>query len=674
MEGRYLWVEPRSFAKVAGSEGKHLHWTTDLRDELPIFMSNAEGAHHAPLTFNQYFDNTLRQGAKKPALRYKVGEKYVSWTFEEYHRDAMHFACSMVKLGIPELSTLNVIGFNSPQWVIGFAGGMFAGCVSVGVYATNSPEACEYIAEHSETELVLVQNEAQLKKYLGFWHKLPRIKAFVVYWPGKELEELRRGKSNIYTWDEFLNLHTDKEVAVVQERLRNITPSRCASIVYTSGTTGPPKGVLLSHDNVMWTARSLIDGSQMLSDEERLVSYLPLSHVAAQEIDIFGSLYARALVTFADENALQGTLINTLVDSRPTFFFGVPRVYEKFEERIRAVGASKTGIQKIIADWAKRAGAEHTINNFFNKPTSTSFSIANRFIFSAIKERMGLDQCRVFLVGAAPISRSCLEYFLSLNIPIMNAYGMSESSAPATSNSKRKCSIYSAGHPMQGTDLVIKDLKGQVVPVGTRGEVCFRGRNKFMGYFKNEKATKDTIDSDGFIHSGDEGVLSPEGFLTITGRFKELIITAGGENIPPVLIEDAVKERCKAISNAFLVGEARKFLAILISFKTLPNPDGSFGNQLTPEVVALANQLGFKASTTEELVSNAAVHKYIEEVLADVNKKSTSRAQEIKRFRFLTQDFSIPGGEFTPTMKIKRKFVNEKYAAVIEEMYLDPKI
>ena len=674
MDGKYLWVEPRSFSKIADAEGKYLHWTTNLRDELPIFMSNIDGAQHPPLSFIQYFSIALRDCPKKTALQYKPVDRYVGWTYEEYHRDALHFACSMVKLGIPVYSTINVIGFNSPQWVIGFAGGIFAGCVSIGVYATNNPEACEYIAEHSEAELVLVQNETQLKKYLAFWHKLPRIKAFVVYWPGTELEALRKGINNIFTWDEFLRFHTEAEVPVVQERMRNITPSRCASIVYTSGTTGPPKGVLLSHDNCMWTSRILIDGTHMLSEEERLVSYLPLSHVAAQEIDIFGALYAKAMVTFADENALQGSLINTLRDARPTFFFGVPRVYEKIEERIRAVGASKTGIQKSIADWAKRTGLEHSIDNFFKKPTSISFSIANRLIFSTIKERMGLDQCKFFLVGAAPISRSCLEYFLSLNIPIMNAYGMSECSAPATANSNMQCSIYTAGCPLPGTELVIKDPKGHIVPAGTKGEVCFKGRNKFMGYFKNEKATKETIDSEGFIHSGDEGVLGADGFLTITGRFKELIITAGGENIPPVLIEDAVKERSKAISNAFLVGDARKYLVMLITLKTLPNADGSFGNQLAPEVIGLAKILGISASTIEEFAGNDAVQKFIEGLIAEANKKATSKAQEVKKFRILTQDFSIPGGEFTPTMKVKRKFVTEKYAAVIEEMYQDPKI
>jgi long-chain-fatty-acid--CoA ligase ACSBG len=195
-----------------------------------------------------------------------------------------------------------------------------------------------------------------------------------------------------------------------------------------------------------------------------------------------------------------------------------------------------------------------------------------------------------------------------------------------------------------------------------------------MGYYKNEKATKETIDNDGFIHSGDEGLINEKGFVYITGRYKELIITAGGENIPPVLIEDSVKEKCKIISNAFLVGDGRKHLSILITFKTLPKPEGSFSHDLTPEVVSFVQTLNINVTTVDDLIKNPIICQFIEEVLTKVNKESTSRAQEIKKFRFIADDFSVPGGELTPTMKIKRKFVLEKYASMIEDIYHEPKL
>ena len=418
----------------------------------------------------------------------------------------------------------------------------------------------------------------------------------------------------------------------------------------------------------------MIRSSQVpVEQEERLVSYLPLSHIAGISIDIYGAIYVKAVVTFADEKALQGSLGITLKEARPTFFFAVPRVFEKIEEKIRAIGASNTGIKKSIGEWAKRVGYESTLKQINGQPTSFGYSVANSLIFNKIREGIGLDQCKMILVGAAPISKSCLDYFLSLNIKLYNVYGMSECSAPASINGPRTLDIYSAGSVFPGTELVIKGPNGETLPFNKKGEVCFRGRNKFMGYYKNEKDTKETIDKDGFIHSGDEGILK-NGVLYITGRFKELIITAGGENIPPILIEDAVKERAKIVSNAFLIGDGKKYLSILISFHTLQNPDGSFSYDLTPEVISFVASLGITAKTVQDLIKNPRTGKFIENVIETVNKKSTSRAQEIRKFRFIEDDFSIKGGELTPTMKVKRKVVLEKYAALINEIYNDPKL
>ncbi|OMJ90540.1 hypothetical protein SteCoe_7131 [Stentor coeruleus] len=675
MDRKYLWIDPNSFAKTSSPEGKHLHWVTDLSDELPIVMGESNYSNTSPLTVPDLFTIALKTHANRGALRYKKEGKgqWIAWTYLQYYNDSKKFAASLIALNIKAFSTTNIIGFNSPQWVIGFNGTIFAGCIPVGTYTTNNVEACEYIAGHSEAQLILVQNEVQLKKYLKLWPSYPKIKAIVVYWPGKELESLRKNLP-IYTWDEFMKMHSPKDLAEVDIRIGNIRPTQVATIVYTSGTTGPPKGVLLSHDNCTWTFKTIIDSSQLLGDDERTVSYLPLSHSAAQQLDIFAAIISKADVYFADEKALQGSLVNTMKEARPTFFFGVPRVFEKMEEKIRAIGANRSGWQKSVADWAKRVGFENSLNQVHGRPTTFSYSIVKRLVFDKIKEGLGLDQCKIIAVGAAPISKACLEYFLSLNVILMNVYGMSESSAPETLNILNKCNIYSAGCAIEGTDLVIKSPNGQILPRGEQGEICFRGRNKFMGYYKNDAATKETIDLEGFIHSGDKGYLDEKGFLYITGRYKELIITAGGENIPPILIEDAVKEKCSIISNAFLIGDARKYLSMLISFKSKPTADGNFTNELTLEVVEKLSQMGAKVTTTEEAASNQIVMKYIQGIIDYVNKQSTSRAQEIKKFKFIIQDFSIAGGELTPTLKVKRKVVLDKYKALIEKMYADPKL
>ena len=327
-----------------------------------------------------------------------------------------------------------------------------------------------------------------------------------------------------------------------------------------------------------------------------------------------------------------------------------------------------------MLDWAQSVGLENSVNNLTGKSTTYWFPTANALVFNKIREELGLDQCKVALVGAAPISKACSDYFLSFNIPVLNAYGMTECAAPASMNRFNKMSIDSAGSAVTGTELVIKGSNGDILPAGAKGEICFRGRHKFMGYYKNEKATRETIDSDGFIHSGDEGILDENGFLFITGRFKELIITSGGENIPPVLIENAVKERCKIISNVLLVGDGKKYLSMLITFKLIPNIDGSFSNQLIPEVIQFIKGLGINATTIEDLIKSPEIYKYIDEIILNVNKEATSRAQEIKRYRFLTTDFSIAGGELTPTMKTKRNVIVNKYISIIDDIYNHPKL
>ena len=672
MDRSYLYLNPSSYQSRASPDGKYLHWVTDIHDELPIFMGSTDYSSNPPKTYTEAFEEAVRTHGDRLALRYKVDNQWVTWTYKEYFRDAKAFAASLISLGLEPKSTVNIIGFNSPQWVIGFSGALLANCIPIGVYATNNIEACEYIAKHSEAAVILLQNSAQLKKYMKVKESVNTIKALVVYWPDKDMQNYLA--PFIHTFDNFLKSHTPDHLSQVDQRMQEVKPSQVATIVYTSGTTGPPKGVLLSHDNCTWTSKTMIEASNMLTDDERIVSYLPLSHVAAQQFDIFGAIQSKASVTFADENALQGSLGITLKETRPTCFFGVPRVFEKIEEKIRAIGANKKGIQKSIADWAKRVGFEGSLNQIAGKSTGYAFNIANKLIFNKIKEGIGFDQTKVLIVGAAPISKACMDYFLSLNILIMNVYGMSESSAPASSNGNQFCSIYSAGHPLFGTQMVIKGPSGEVLPRGTQGEICFRGRNKFMGYYKNEQATKETIDADGFIHSGDKGYMDEAGFLFITGRFKELIITAGGENIPPVLIEDAVKEKGKIISNAFLVGDARKYLVMLISLKTSARPDGDISNDLAPEVISFLQGQGIEATTVDQAIKNQAVRKIVEDFIIEVNKNSTSRAHEIKKFEFLPHDFSINGGEMTPTLKVKRKIVLDKYKVLIETLYQDPKL
>ena len=281
-------------------------------------------------------------------------------------------------------------------------------------------------------------------------------------------------------------------------------------------------------------------------------------------------------------------------------------------------------------------------------------------MFKKLKQALGLEECLLFAYGAAPMKKKTLDFFKSLSIIIYNNYGLSESTGPQFSNFYKD--IYTVGEALPGTEgrIVGKDLDNV-------GEICFRGRNRFMGYWKNEEATLETIDDKGFLHSGDQGFINKDKQLIITGRIKELIVTAGGENVAPLPIEDAFKEKCRLCSNIIIIGDLRKYLSAFITLKT--DNQGAF----LPEINEDLKSLGIESTNIIDAMNDPKVKSYIEACLDAVNKKAVSRAQVIKKYKILPSDFSIETGEFTPTLKLKRKFVTQKYAKQIEYMYLEPK-
>ena len=291
------------------------------------------------------------------------------------------------------------------------------------------------------------------------------------------------------------------------------------------------------------------------------------------------------------------------------------------------------------------------------------YPIINGIVFKKIKKALGLEESKVFAFGAAPLKRQTLEFFKSIGFTLHNVYGMSESTGPTISNMEgTPIELNSAGVPVPGTDAKIANPDKDGV-----GEICFRGRNRFMGYYKNEVATKETIDSEGFLHSGDLGLINKNGNLLITGRLKELIITAGGENVAPLPIEEALKETCKILSTIVVLGDDKKYLAALFTLKTDLN-----GN-LTKEVLDFLKEMGSEVTNTVEAINCDKIKFYVQKSIDEVNKKAVSRAQLVRKWTILPNEFSIDGGELTPTMKIKRKVVSQKYAKIIEKMYSDPK-
>jgi len=426
---------------------------------------------------------------------------------------------------------------------------------------------------------------------------------------------------------------------------------------------------MMSHDNFTWTARAS-NKFLAVTNNDILLSYLPLSHSAAQMMDVWMMMEAGAAVYFANKDALKGSLAATLKEVRPTFFFGVPRVYEKMMEKMVEMGKSAPPLRRSLASWAKKTGLEHNTKKLEGQSESgLSYPIAKKIIFSKVKAAMGFDRARLIGVGAAPMSRETFDYFLSLDIKLLECYGMSETSGPQNGNRPGMHKIGSVGQEVYGCRTKINEPD----PDG-KGEVCMNSRNIMMGYLFNPEKTSEAIDEEGWMHSGDIGKIDESGALKITGRIKEIIITAGGENVPPLIIEDTIKAELPCISNAMIVGDRKKFLSCLLTFKVNVDPDTMEpANELASAAVDFFAEHGLKVKTMDDIMRPGAdkqrVMRLVQEGIDRANAKATSNAQKVQKFVVCPTDFSVPGGELGPTLKLKRHYVISKYETQITNLY-----
>ncbi|XP_069734132.1 long-chain-fatty-acid--CoA ligase ACSBG2 isoform X2 [Phaenicophaeus curvirostris] len=660
--------KPDTHSFKASSPPDSSLWTVRRDGEVQLRMEEKGVGSEVPKTVHELFQEAACKYSDRYALASKKGGQWVKLTYKMYYDECWKAAKSFLKLGLERFHGVCILGFNSAEWFIADIGAILAGGFAVGIYATNSPEACHYVAENCNANIVVVENDKQLQKILEIQHRLPHLKAIVQY--GEEVKEKR---PDLYSWSEFMALGKDVPDPQLREIIESQKPNQCCTLIYTSGTTGQPKGVMLSHDNLTWTALAagrflmLADGKEQ---KEVVVSYLPLSHIAAQMCDIWTAMTYGVQVFFAQPDALKGSLIDTIREVRPTAFLGVPRVWEKIEEKMKSIGAKSSAFGRKVASWAKEVGLQTNLkrmNGYSEDPVN--FRLARHLVYNRVRKALGLDRCTRCYTGAAPISKETLEFFLSLNIPVLELYGMSESSGPHTMSLPHLFKLTSCGKELEGCRTLIHNPDADGV-----GEICFSGRHIFMGYLNMEEKTREAIDEEGWLHSGDLGKHDKDGFLFITGRIKELLITAGGENIPPVPIEDAVKDTLPIISNAMLVGDRAKFLAMLLTLKCKVNAEtGEPGDELTPEVIKYCQKLGSRATKVSEIISNKdqAVYVAIQKGITAVNERAVSNAQKIQKWVLLEKDFSLSGGELGPTMKLKRPEVAKKYKDVIAQFYME---
>ena len=615
----------------------------------------------------------LQEAAAKkeshPALTVKREGKWVQWSYGQYLKEVRSVAKAFIKLGLKPRNSVGIIGFNSPEWYIADLAAVFANGIATGIYPTNSKDACKYIIKDCDANIVVVEDETQLTKFLSIKEECPELKAIVQYTgtPGHE---------GVLSWADLLKMGESESDEELDQRLKQISINQCCHLVYTSGTTGPPKGVMLSHDNLTYTAKMLCDTFEMKDHEERIVSYLPLSHVAANITDVFVMITCSSTVYFADNNALKGTLTNTLKEALPTLFLAVPRVWEKIHEKMMEIGRANKGLKKTIGTWAKKTGLKYNQQILEHRPPSGSlqYKIADKVVFQKVKAGLGLNKCLRFYSAAAPLSKDILEYFMSLDIRILEIYGMSECSGPQLSNTNSEQKLGTIGKTLDGFHTKIKPCENEDEQKG--GEICMRGRNIMMGYLGNEAKTKEVFvgpddgEDEGYLRSGDVGSMDENGYVTITGRIKEILITAGGENVAPVLIEDAIKKHLPVVSNVMVIGDQRKFLSCLLTAKVDVDPDTlEPGNTLAPNALGWCEEIGSKAKTIQDLQADELVKAAIQDGIDKANEEAISNAQKVRKWVLLQRDFSIPGGELGPTLKVKRHVVAKKNEAKINGIY-----
>ncbi|KAM6960473.1 long-chain-fatty-acid--CoA ligase ACSBG1 [Aplochiton taeniatus] len=600
------------------------------------------------------------------ALASKKNNLWEKITFSEYYICCRKAAKSFLKLGLERFHGVAILGFNSPEWFFSAIGAIIAGGIMTGIYTTNSPEACYYVASDSNANVIVVENQKQLVKILQIRDSLPNLKAIVQY-----SGALQQKLPNIYSWEEFMEMGRNVSEEELDDVIDSQKANQCCVLIYTSGTTGKPKGVMLSHDNITWTAHHASRAGDMQpadTKQESLVSYLPLSHIAAQIYDLWTGIQWGELVYFAQPDALKGSLITTLREAHPTSHMGVPRIWEKMMEKIKE-GVSQCGyLKKKLVAWAMAVSLNaNQMITHKNEERPFLLALADSLVLEKLRAELGFSCCQKFFSGAAPIAKETVQFFLSLNIRLYEAYGMSESTGPHFMSGQKAYKLPSCGKVIPGCKFKLADIDSE----GT-GELCFWGRNIFMGFLNMEDKTQEALDRDGWLRSGDLGKVDEEGFLYITGRIKELIITAGGENIPPVPIEEAVKKELPIVSNAMLIGDKRKFLSILLTLKCSTNVETlEPTEELSQEAVEYCQLLGSQAKTVSDIIGgrDKELDQAIQEGINRVNAKATSNAQRIQKWTILKKDFSISGGELGPTMKLRRPVVLDMYHSDVDSLY-----
>jgi long-subunit acyl-CoA synthetase (AMP-forming) len=582
--------------------------------------------------------------ADDPALHDRNPDgSWATSTWGEYWASVRRVGKGLMALGLQPGECVAIVGANRRDWVICQHGINAAQGVPAPLYTTLLPEQMAYIIGNAQSKIVICDDQIQLDKYISIAKGGSTIEHIVT------MDDLGSTDPRVIPLAALMAKGDALDDVDLDARLDAVQMDDVALLIYTSGTTGLPKGAMLTHRGIELISNALKEVFPFLLEiDSRIVSYLPLCHAAEQGVTNFAALMVPGQTYFCGDLT---QIKDYLVEVHPTIFLAVPRVWEKFEAALRGKLAEATGIKATLASWARKTELEAFKQESATGRPVSSFSrnLANKLVISKIKDALGLDQLQLPVSGAAPISVSTLEFFASIGLPIHEGYGMTETTAIASIQPYGKLKFGTIGKPLPGVEAKIAD----------DGEIMLKGINMVKGYLRLPEKTAELYqDHDDWMHTGDLGAIDEDGYISITGRKKDLIITAGGKNVAPAEMEGYLQS-IPGVGQAVVVGDRQPFLSALIVL----DPEA------LPELEAAGGISGLSDVATA--ARNAEVKRFIEEQMQEVCNAKVARYQTVKKIQILPTVFSVDGGELTPTLKVKRNIVNEKYGTEIAAFYAE---
>jgi len=596
-----------------------------------------------PDTVPKLFFQRVEKYKDRVALRKKDLGIWDKITWLQYGDMVRRVGMGLVALGLKPKDRVAIMGESRPEWLYADLGNLSVNGISVGVYTTCSAEEVKYHLSHSEARFFFVEDEEQLDKALEIREQLPKLEKIIVM----DMKGLRHfNDPMVISFDELLEKGREldeKDPALFEQRVEKTRPEDIATFVYTSGTTGPPKAALLSHFNVLSNSNAFAKHVPAF-DTDVILSYLPLCHIGERTMSVYHAINMGFTVFFAEG---PDTVPENLREVSPTFFFGVPRIWEKFHSAINIGVQNATWFKRQSYRLAMKVGETVALKKMSHQRLSFLLwsinQLASVTVFRKTKKLLGIDRARFALSGAAPISPDVLRYFHALGVNIRESYGMTETSSLISMHKDGNIRLGTCGEPLPGVE----------VKIGEDGEIIVRGDNVFQGYFKDEENTNRTL-VDGWLHTGDLGEMDEDGSLRITGRQKDVMITSGGKNVSPQYIENMLKSS-PYIVDGVVIGDGRKYLTAII----IVDEDN---------VIKYAQDNRVPFTTYASLTKTKEIVRLIGEEVEKVNAK-LARVEQIKKFAITDKILDQEDDELTPTMKVKRKKISEVYRDLIESMY-----